>query len=501
MLSANDLLLVGVGLGVKLLLMPAYHSTDFEVHRNWLALTHSEWTLDYPPFFAWFEWALSQAARLWDARIRLTVIGSELVLLWALWRAVRLAGGSVSARTAAVLGFLSPGLVFVDHVHFQYNGFLLGLLVLSLTLAMEGRDLLSGVVFAVLLCFKHIFMYIAPAYFVYLLRHYCAVYRPRWRLDVGASAARLMALAVAVVLVFGVALGPFVALGQAPQLLARLFPFKRGLCHAYWAPNAWALHHYAASAAAAATRGLIGDSAFAVLPALPAIALLMLRPCSPVRFVQAVVLCAYASRAADLVPLGLLLVAGPTRRALRMFAVAAELPIKATVLLIWVLCALVLLKSTGSGTSAWQCLSALERAYIVGHVPLFVLTEITPASLFVRLPSYRWPCLVGSGKIAMAAIYGHDGGLWAKSEGLNFEKISGGFQDPTNLRMSGTYIGGTKFMTNQTDKSFIFAKYKSPSEENPNPNPNNFDCVMCAKTTHAIIIACNIADHLIGLGY
>ena len=145
------------------------------------------------------------------------------------------------SHAAALSILLSPGLLIIDHIHYQYNGFLYGILVLSLVLARQRSTLLtSGLLFACLLCLKHIYLYLAPAYFVYLLRVYCLSQRSIFSIRFGNT----VKLAAGIFLIFGAAFGPFVYWGQMQQLLSRLFPFSRGLCHAYWAPNIWAMYSF-----------------------------------------------------------------------------------------------------------------------------------------------------------------------------------------------------------------------------------------------------------------
>ena len=146
-----------------------------------------------------------------------------------------------TSHAIALSILLSPALLIIDHIHFQYNGFLYGILILSLVYARkQSTMLLSGLLFAGLLCLKHIYLYLAPAYFVYLLRAYCLSQKSIFSIRSGNAIKLASGLAV----IFGSAAGPFWYWGQLDQLLSRLFPFSRGLCHAYWAPNVWAMYSF-----------------------------------------------------------------------------------------------------------------------------------------------------------------------------------------------------------------------------------------------------------------
>lgn len=116
-----------------------------------------------------------------------------------------------------------------------------GILILSLVLARnKSTILLSGFLFAALLCFKHIYLYLAPAYFVYLLRAYCLGPKSIFHIKFG----NCVKLGTGIIAIFGAAFGPYVYWNQMPQLMSRLFPFGRGLTHAYWAPNVWAMYSF-----------------------------------------------------------------------------------------------------------------------------------------------------------------------------------------------------------------------------------------------------------------
>jgi len=252
---------------------------------------------------------------------RASVIVSEFILIYALNRFIQSSPTKRTAHASALAILLSPGLLIIDHIHFQYNGAMYGLLILSIVYAQQPSTLLqSGLLFAVLLCFKHIYLYLAPAYFVYLLRAYCLHPRSIFRIQFTNS----LKLGTGLLAIFGAAFGPFAYWGQMPQLLSRLFPFSRGLCHAYWAPNVWAMYSftdrvllYAApylhlpvdpAALTSVTRGLVGDTAFAVLPPitprltflltiasqLPALTKLFLRP-TTANFLPALTATAYSA--------------------------------------------------------------------------------------------------------------------------------------------------------------------------------------------------------------
>lgn len=111
----------------------------------------------------------------------------------------------------------------------------------------QGSYISGAFWFAVLLNLKHIYAYVAPAYLVYLLRNYCFPNAPATatlkELNAHFSVRRFAELACTVLAVFIVSFGPFIAMNEMGNVISRLFPFRRGLSHAYWAPNFWALYN------------------------------------------------------------------------------------------------------------------------------------------------------------------------------------------------------------------------------------------------------------------
>ncbi|XP_061754722.1 probable dolichyl pyrophosphate Glc1Man9GlcNAc2 alpha-1,3-glucosyltransferase isoform X2 [Nerophis ophidion] len=311
-----------------------------------------------------------------------------------------------------------------------YNGFLFGFLLLSVAKHLQSQHMQGALLFAILLNLKHIYLYVAPAYGVFLLRSYCFTQGNsdgsiRWR---SFSPLRLLALGSIVVTVCAVSFGPFVAMGQVPQVLSRLFPFKRGLCHAYWAPNVWALYNVldkilatlgnrlkllneAKLSRASMTGGLVQEFQHSVLPSvspsvtlvctllsiLPAVASIWRRPRGARGFLRCLLLCALGSfmfgwhvheKAILMAILPLSLLAVENREDAGIFLVLtttghyslfpllftpAELPIKFALMLTFTIFSFTAL---GRLHSQQSLLHPLEVAYLSGLVAVAITCEL-----------------------------------------------------------------------------------------------------------------------------
>ena len=246
---------------IKTLYIPSYRSTDFEVHRNWLAITSSlpykdwyredtsQWTLDYPPYFAWFEFGLAKVGRYFEPEMlkiknlnfaseatvmfqRLSVIATDFVFALGVKQCAEVRRLTITVRThyfnylwqtlgkrhshqnsMMVLLLANAGLFMVDHIHFQYNGFLSGVLLLSIAAIARHNYIMAGLLFSALLMLKHIYLYIAPAYIVFMFRSYCFK-SPAGVISWSSfSLVKLIMLGVSVLLNVALAMGPFILTG------------------------------------------------------------------------------------------------------------------------------------------------------------------------------------------------------------------------------------------------------------------------------------------------
>ena len=146
------------------------------------------------------------------------VVGDLVILLPAIFMF-----SAVPLTLVTLLAY--PGLIIIDHGHFQYNNISLGLALMAVASVTRGRHVLGSVLFVLALNYKQMELYHALPFFFYLLG---ICWRQR---TVVGKLSKLVTIGLAVVISFAVIWAPFIALGPDAvlQVLRRVFPFDRGL--------------------------------------------------------------------------------------------------------------------------------------------------------------------------------------------------------------------------------------------------------------------------------
>ncbi|XP_048394867.1 dolichyl pyrophosphate Man9GlcNAc2 alpha-1,3-glucosyltransferase [Stegostoma tigrinum] len=233
---------------------------DYEAQRHWQEITFNlpvhqwyfntssnnlkYWGLDYPPLTAYHslicayvaksvnpEWIALHTSRGFESLghklfMRATVFFADLaVYIPAILCYIHHCEGPERKKMSSMLCILLyPGLILIDHGHFQYNSVSLGLAMWGLLGLLFDRILFGSVAFCLALNYKQMELYHALPFFCYLLGN-CL------KRDLkGEGMIQLIKIALVVLISFAFCWLPFLtSLQQSLQVLQRLFPIDRGL--------------------------------------------------------------------------------------------------------------------------------------------------------------------------------------------------------------------------------------------------------------------------------
>ncbi|XP_011298859.1 dolichyl pyrophosphate Man9GlcNAc2 alpha-1,3-glucosyltransferase [Fopius arisanus] len=131
-----------------------------------------------------------------------------------------------SSHLLMLSSLLYPGLILIDHGHFQYNSISLGLFILAVLFMSKKLISLASIFFVLALNYKQMELYHSLPFFFHILGLSLRMSRDSWCSSLGL----ILKTAVVVLGTFFIIWGPFIIEWPAAlDVLFRLFPVGRGL--------------------------------------------------------------------------------------------------------------------------------------------------------------------------------------------------------------------------------------------------------------------------------
>lgn len=233
---------------------------DYEAQRHWQEVTVNlpvtewyvnttendllYWGLDYPPLTAYHSWICGKIAEYINPKfvelgasrgyeseehkvfMRLTVLSADLLLYIPAICGYFFVRSGTARSVSIVLALIYPGVILIDHGHFQYNCISLGLFVIAVAFVTARKYASAAVAFSLALNYKQMELYHSTPFFVYLLSN-CV---PKPGQGFATSAVKLAKIGMAVIVTFALVWGPFLTdLSVTTAVVDRLFPLSRGV--------------------------------------------------------------------------------------------------------------------------------------------------------------------------------------------------------------------------------------------------------------------------------